>query len=100
MCRLPIHRVWAPPAVFLEPVLEFLELGLLCCAEMVEHTGLRVCRCCSCQRTLATINVVMGLLGLLRRAGQSSDELSSHGCSSAELDVISDPDLRYLEETE
>lgn len=79
MRGLPIHRIGAPPAVFLQPFLELDESGFLCFGEVIEDTSLRVCCRCPRQGGLTTINVVRAFLRL-RRAGPSSDELSSHGC--------------------
>lgn len=76
MCGLAVHRIWAPPAILLQPFLELDEFGRLRFGEVVEDTSLRVCCRCPCQGSLTTIDVVVAFL---RRTGQSSDELSRHG---------------------
>lgn len=85
MCGLPIDGIRAPPPVLLQSVLELIELDFLCLSEVVEHARLCICGCRPCQRGLTTIDVVIGFLRLLRRAGPGSDKLSSHGCAGADL---------------
>lgn len=85
MCRLSIHGIRTPPSILLQSLFELVKLEFLGLSEVIEHSGLCVGGCSPCQRGLTAIDVVMGLLLLLRRAGPSPDKLSSHGCAGTEF---------------